>query len=66
VLTSLTMPLANNTSPTPNTRKIDFAALVRDAEGPEYNQPQDAYEFSNGRKFKESGASHGIYNPLGV
>jgi hypothetical protein len=60
------MPLAKDSSPTPNTRRLDFGALVRQAEGESYNETQDAYEFSNGRKFKESGSSHGIYNPLGV
>jgi hypothetical protein len=32
----------------------DYAAYVRKIEGEEFNKPDDAYEFSNGRKFKST------------
>jgi hypothetical protein len=42
-------------------RYIDYAALVRDLWGDEWKKPEVVYEFSNGRKFEDSGPNHGIY-----
>ena len=53
--------MANETN-APSSRVIDWAALVRKAWGPEYDQPDKAYEWSNGRKFDSTdGARGGIY-----
>lgn len=46
------------------TRPLDWAALVRKQWGEEYNVPEDVYEFSNGRKFKNSDQADG--GPYGV
>lgn len=43
----------SDTSP-PTTREYDFAALVRKALGKDASQVEDAYVFSNGRKFKNT------------
>lgn len=53
------------TTAQPSSRTYDFAALVRDAWGPEFSAPDVVYQFSNGREFVDSGSSHGIYNPQG-
>jgi hypothetical protein len=45
----------------PNTRKIDFGALVKQAD-PAFSDPQPAYIFSNGREFKDPGANGGAYD----
>jgi hypothetical protein len=39
---------------------IDFATLVRTKWGEEFDQPDDAYQFT-GRAFKDTGARGGIY-----
>ena len=42
-------------NPTPaTTREIDFASLVRKAEGEDANKPEVIYEFSNNIFFKKS------------
>lgn len=46
---------------TPNSRQIDFAALVRQAD-PAFSDPQPAYVFSNGREFKDPGVNGGPYH----
>ena len=51
------MALADKAAPT--TKVIDWAKLVREAWGPAYNEPDTAYQFSNGREFKSSDASRG-------
>lgn len=44
-------------------RVIDWAAEVRRAWGPEFSQPDKAYQFSNGREFKSTdGNRGGIYS----
>ena len=43
------------------TRDVDYAALVRKVEGEDFKKKEDVYEFSNGRKFKDSGSNGGIY-----
>jgi hypothetical protein len=45
-----------------STRIIDWSALVRNAWGDEYKKPDVVYEFSNGRKFSDSGELAGIYD----
>lgn len=45
------------------TKPIDFAALVRKVLGEEYNKKDVVYEFSNDRKFEDSGSNGGIYKP---
>lgn len=45
------------------TREIDYAALVRKVEGEDYKKKEAVYEFPNGREFKDSGGSSGIYSP---
>lgn len=42
----------------PSAREIDWAALVRQREGKEWNKPPVAYEFSNGAKFVEYMPAH--------
>ena len=44
-------------------RDIDWAALVRRTAGEDWNKKEPAYEFSNGRKFDDSGPRSGIYRP---
>lgn len=46
---------------TVKTRLINWAAEVRKELGEEYNKPEVAYEFSNGREFKDTGDNHGVY-----
>lgn len=45
-----------------STKILDWAALVKKAWGPEWNEPDIAYQFSNDRKFKDSGSDGGIYD----
>jgi hypothetical protein len=55
----MTMP--NETGKT-TSRVLDWAALVRQAWGPEFNQPDKCYQFSNGREFNATdGQRGGIY-----
>lgn len=57
------MALADNSSPSPNSRTLDFASEVRRAWGPEFYEPDVVYKFSNNREFKSSDRSnHGFYN----
>jgi hypothetical protein len=54
--------MASDTKPLPS-RVIDWAAQVRIAWGPEFNQPDKCYEFSNGRTFNSTdGQRGGIYS----
>jgi hypothetical protein len=43
------------------TKEIDFASLVRKVEGEDMNKKDEVYEFSNGRKFEDSGSNGGPY-----
>lgn len=55
------MPTVPET-PAPNTRILDWASFVRAAWGVEFNEPDQAYQFSNGREFKGTeGNRGGIY-----
>lgn len=57
---------SNSNDGAPTSRIIDWAALVRRAWGPEYNQPDKAYQFSNGREFNSTdGQRGGIYEGSG-
>lgn len=44
---------------TPKTRTLDWAAEVRKAWGPEFNEPDTAYQFSNGREVKSTDSQRG-------
>lgn len=44
-------------------RSLDWGALVREAWGDEWGVPDVVYEWSNGRRFFDSGAQAGIYDP---
>lgn len=43
------------------TKPLDYAQLVRQLWGDQYNKSEVAYEFSNGRKFEDSGSNGGPY-----
>lgn len=45
----------------PITRTVDYGAMVRKEWGDQYHIPETAYRFSNGRIFRDSGATGGIY-----
>lgn len=53
--------MATTPPPVSNTRLFDFKALVLKHWGKDYNKPDTAYEFSNGRKFDDPGARGGPY-----
>ena len=43
-------------------KMFDWAALVRQAWGPEFHEPDVSYKFSNGREFKSTDSTDsGIY-----
>ena len=46
---------------TVKTRVINWAAEVRKEWGEEWNKPEIAYEFSNDRKFEDTGDNNGVY-----
>lgn len=46
-------------APKPTSRPLDWAALCRQAWGPEFNQPDKAYQWSNGREFKSTDTLRG-------
>lgn len=49
--------------PSTSSRPLDWAALVREAWGPAYYEPDVALEFSNGRQFKSTDTQRGgIYS----
>ena len=49
-------------NPTPvTTKEIDFASLVRKAEGEDANKPDVIYEFSNKREFKSTDSNGSLY-----
>ena len=56
--------MADGTVPTklPTTRTTDYGAQVRKAWGDQWHKREPAYEFSNGRKFDDSGPNAGIYS----
>ena len=45
----------------PTIRHYDYAALIRELWGEGWGKPDVAYEFSNDRKYDDSGAHSGIY-----
>jgi hypothetical protein len=47
----------------PKVRVIDYAQKVRESWGEQWNERDPAYEWSNGRVFKDSGGNSGIYRP---
>lgn len=47
-------------SVTPNTRTLDLASMVNEADPKRYEQ-QAGYIFSNGREFKDPGSQGGAY-----
>ena len=49
------------TTPPVTTKQLDYAALVRKVWGEELNKKETAYEFSDGRKFEDSGSNGGPY-----
>ncbi len=56
------MANSSDSTPKPGSRLIDWAAEVRKAWGPEFQQPDTAYKFSNGREFRSTdGMRGGIY-----
>lgn len=58
--------MAQDNGSAPKSRVIDWAALVRKAWGPAFNEPDNAYEFSNSREFKSTdGARGGPYEGSG-
>jgi hypothetical protein len=52
-----------SSDPAPKVRPIDYAAKVRERWGVEFYERDPAYEWSNGRVFKDSGPNSGIYRP---
>lgn len=42
-------------------RTINWAQLVQKVEGDEFKKPEVVYEFSNGRKFEDSGPDGSFY-----
>ena len=43
------------------TKNIDYAALVRKVVGEEFNKKDIVYEFSDGKKFEDTGSNGGPY-----
>lgn len=50
-----------STVETVKTRIINWAAEVRKEWGEDWNKPEPAYQFSNDRKFDDTGDNHGVY-----
>lgn len=48
---------------TVESREIDIDVLVDSIEGQDRHKPEIAYEFSNGKKFKDKGVDSALYNP---
>lgn len=46
----------------PSTTTLNWGAQVRKAWGDAWHEKEVVYEFSNNRKFKDSGPSAGIYS----
>lgn len=57
--------MPNNYTPpaAPRTKPLNWAEFVKRTEGEDWNKPEPAYEFSDGRTFKDSGSNSGIYSP---
>jgi hypothetical protein len=49
--------------PAVKTRTLNWADLVKQREGEDYAKKEPAYEFSNGRKFEDTGSNGGVYQP---
>ena len=45
------------------TKVIDYAAMVRKVLGEDANKKDVVYEFTNGRKFEDTGSNGGPYQP---
>jgi hypothetical protein len=54
--------LPNNNETAPTFKQIDLSAEIKKIWGPEFNAPEVAYEFSNGRKFKLRTEDAAIYS----
>lgn len=52
----------SDTAPS-NFKVIDLNAEAKKMWGPEYNNPEKSYEFSNGRTFELRTEDAGIYKP---
>lgn len=48
-------------TPIPVFRDIDWKTLVQETWGERWAEPETAYQFSNGRKFKDPGSNGGPY-----
>jgi len=57
------MTTQNNQTNIPKIRHYSWLALVQQSWGGEWTKRDIAYEFSDGRKFEDSGAHSGIYDP---
>ena len=55
------MPQSGVPTAPPTTTEFDYGAQVKKAWGDSWHQREVAYEWSNGRKFYDSGARNGIY-----
>ena len=53
--------MPDETTRNPIFRTLDLSAEVRRIWGPEWNAPEIAYEFSNGRKFKLRTGDAAVY-----
>ena len=53
--------MTNPTTPPVTVKLISAQALVAKVEGEDYKKPEVAYEFSNGRKFNDSGSNGAFY-----
>jgi len=53
--------MATTPAPLNNTTLKDFKTLVIKQWGKKWNEPETAYQFSNGRKFDDSGERGGPY-----
>ena len=43
-------------------KHVDYAALVKKQQGEDANKKEPSYEWSNGRKFDDTGSRGGPYN----
>jgi hypothetical protein len=58
----MSRPIPREQNHTPTFREFDLGAEVRKAYGPKWNEPELAYEFSNGRKFTLRTEDAAIYS----
>ena len=54
--------MANNNENDPVFKEVNLSAEVKKIWGPEWNKPEVAYEFSNGRKFTLRTEDAAIYS----